>query len=147
MDQDDEFALPEPPGSWDKLPLPVENAEDETGMQEAEVGEDEMDNDDKLSIAANLDEWIAIHKEKDPDVDEELLLNAFERTNNDTSKANVVYQHLLKDKNVPQDVPGVWTVEEDRIIEGSDSREIARIGKKHGEDEMITRLRWLEKLR
>ena len=147
MEQDDEFALPEPPGGWDELPLPIENAKGEAGVQGAEVGEDEVDDNDDSSTAANLDEWIAIHKEKDADADEELLLNAFERTNNDTSKANFVYQHLLKGKNAPQNVPGVWTVEEDEIIEGSDSREIARIGKKHGDDEMIIRLRWLEKLR
>ncbi|RMX87782.1 hypothetical protein D0869_02101 [Hortaea werneckii] len=46
-------------------------------------------------------------------------------------------------RGLPDDVPGVWSEEEDRALEGGDARLLRRLEKKQGWDEVMARLEFL----
>ncbi|KAI7011153.1 hypothetical protein KC355_g5873 [Hortaea werneckii] len=46
-------------------------------------------------------------------------------------------------RGLPDDLPGVWSAEEDRALEGGDARLLRRLEKKQGWDEVMARLEFL----
>ena len=138
---EDGFALPEPEGGWDDLPLPPEA--DATEADEiAKVKS--QDEDDASSEAESIEGWVATHLEADPDADDELLLRAAGIADLDFKLADIVYRCLVQGKPVPENMMGVWTEKDDAALRGNDANEIKRIEEKHGEDRLEGRWHWLE---
>jgi telomeric repeat-binding factor 2-interacting protein 1 len=50
------------------------------------------------------------------------------------AKASEALKYLSAGKAVPENVPGIWTQEDDKIIQGTDAREMKRMSEKHGSD-------------
>ena len=57
--------------------------------------------------------------------------------------ADKVLHRLVSGKGIPNDIPGVWTAEDDRCIEGQDARSVDRVLKKHGEEFFNSRWEYL----
>jgi hypothetical protein len=136
---EDEFALPHPEDGWSDLPLPPEA--DEEGI----VGEAEpQDSGDALSEAESIGSWVAAHLQADADADDELLIKAAAIADLDFKLADVVYQHLVQGKPVPENMKGVWTERDDMALRGNDPNEIKRVEEKHGKESLAGRWQWLE---
>jgi hypothetical protein len=132
---EEDFALPEPEGGWDDLPLPPEADEDEDESQ---------DEEDTSSEAESIGSWVAAHLEANPDADDELLIRAAGIADLDFKLADIVYQHLVRGKAVPENMKGVWTARDDMALRGNDAKEIKRIEEKHGKASLEGRWQWLE---
>ena len=57
-----------------------------------------------------------------------------------------VLKYITSGKDIP-DIPGVWTAEDDRCLEGTDARAIERLSKKHGAEYFDTRFEYLSMTR
>ena len=137
---EDDFALPEPEGGWDDLPLPPE-----ADGEERVATEDASQNaEDAVSETESMGGWVAAHVEADPDADAELLIKAAGMADLDFKLADVVYQHLIQGKPVPENTTGVWTEMDDRALLGIDAKEIRRIERKHGKEALEGRWHYLE---
>lgn len=135
----EDFALPEPEGGWDDMPLPPDDAQSATADLEEQEGSDESDSSDM-----SLPTWMREHREADPNVDDELLLTAVEVSNLNFEIADVVYDLLKKGKGVPRNMRGVWTEEDDNALRGNDPKAIERVEDKHGKERLAGRWQWLE---
>lgn len=136
---EDEFALPEPEGGWDDLPLPPE-ADEEVTVGEAES----HDGDDASAEAESIDAWVTAHLQADPDADDELLVKAAAIADLDFKLADFVYLCLVQGTPVPEDMKGVWTERDDMALRSNDPDEIKRVEEKHGKDSLAGRWQWLE---
>lgn len=137
---EEDFALPEPEGGWDDLPLPSQ-ADEEEGVADEGASQDEGDIAEEEE---SMESWVAAHLEADPDADDELLIRAAGIADLNFRLADVVYQHLARGKPVPENMKGVWTERDDRALRGNDAKEIRRIEEKHGKESLAGRWHWLE---
>ena len=61
--------------------------------------------------------------------------------------ADVVLAKLEENGELPADVRGVWTGEDDRALESADARDVQRVLKKHGQEGFEGRWRFLRNWR
>lgn len=120
------FDLAEPEGGWGLYE--ADSAQDEDGARVSPP------NSPASSIAStldlDLDEWVALRCGEG--CDQDLLVEAAEATSMHMKLADVVYESVNKGKGIPPDMKGVWTKSDDEHLKGTNSREIERLGKKHG---------------
>lgn len=90
-----------------------------------ESGDDEGPEPD---IDAWIDDRLRYGKAQSP----AQVIEALRCASMDTYLADKVLGSLAAGKGIPSDMPGVWTAEDDRCIEGKDARSIERVLKKHG---------------
>jgi hypothetical protein len=138
---EEDFALPEPAGGWDELPLPRGVSEEEGP---AGGGEEAQDEDSVSSGFEDIQDWVAAHLEVDNKADDELLIRAAGIANLDFKLADLVYAQLVCGKAVPENIRGIWTQRDDIALRGNDPKEIKRIEQKHGEAALSERWQWLE---
>lgn len=138
---EEDFALPEPAGGWDDLPLPRGVSEEEGP---ATSGEEAQDEDSASSGFEDIQDWVAAHLEADNKADDELLIRAAGIANLDFKLADLVYAQLVRGKAVPENIRGIWTQRDDIALRGNDPKEIRRIEQKHGEAALSERWQWLE---
>jgi hypothetical protein len=138
---EEDFALPEPAGGWDDLPLPHGVSEEEGP---ADGGEEAQDEDSVSSGFEDIQDWVAAHLEADNKADDELLVRAAGIANLDFKLADLVYAQLVDGKAVPENIRGIWTQRDDIALRGNDPKEIKRIEQKHGEAALSERWQWLE---
>ena len=136
----EDFALPEPAGGWDDLPLP--RGVSEEGL--AGGGEEAQDEDSASSGFEDIQDWVTAHLEADNKADDELLIRAAGIANLDFKLADLVYAQLVRGKAVPENIRGIWTQRDDIALKGNDPKEIRRIEQKHGEAALSERWQWLE---
>ncbi|PYH98801.1 hypothetical protein BO71DRAFT_315458 [Aspergillus ellipticus CBS 707.79] len=75
------------------------------------------------------------------------ILEALKCTSMDPDVADKVLAYLVAGKDIPDDMPGVWTPEDDRAVEGTDARAIKRVIEKHGADAYNSRWEYLSMAR
>lgn len=78
---------------------------------------------------------------------EEDITFALIRTCMRSDLARIVLESLAHDHKVPDDIPGIWTEEDDGWLEGKDSRKVRLLEQKHGWPECELRLTFLEEMR
>jgi hypothetical protein len=139
--QQDDFALPEPAGGWDDLPLPPEVSEEGPA---ADGDEEAQDEDSASSGFEDIQDWVAGHIEADNQADDELLIRAAGIANLNFKLADLVYAQLVRGEAVPENIRGIWTEGDDIALRGNDPKEIRRIEQKHGEAALSERWQWLE---
>lgn len=61
--------------------------------------------------------------------------------------ADKVLDRLIAGEGVPDDIPGVWTADDDKCMEGKDARSIERVLNKHGMEFFEGRWDYLGKAR
>ncbi|RMJ23742.1 transcription factor Rap1 [Aspergillus sp. HF37] len=79
--------------------------------------------------SADLDEWIDARLSIGST---EQVLEALRCTSMNPSLADNVLRSIVSGKGIPSNMPGVWTPEDDKCIEGNDARSIGRLLDKHG---------------
>ncbi|OKL56350.1 hypothetical protein UA08_08534 [Talaromyces atroroseus] len=77
-----------------------------------------------------IEEWIQKRIEKGQSGDHVLL--ALSCTSMDAELADQVLVFLGSGQNIPSDIPGVWTEQDDKDLLGGDGRAITRLNDKHG---------------
>lgn len=94
----------------------------------------------------DLDTWITrmtlLHS-----VPDSLVMTALHAASLRPEHAEYALLELKREGELPEDVAGVWTKEEDKIIEGGNARGLRLAQEKHGWEEVLGRLRWLEEWR
>lgn len=79
--------------------------------------------------------------------DEVTILDALQCTSMRPELAELVLLERKAGRGVPGDVAGVWTEDEDKVAESGDARSLRRLQEKHGWDEMVERMKFLEEWR
>ena len=95
----------------------------------------------------DIDEWIDVRLRTGKAKSEKQILDVLRCTTMDPGLADQVLDYLASGRSIPQNKRGVWTVEDDRALEGTDARDIERILKKHGPDLSNARFEYLEMVR
>lgn len=72
------------------------------------------------------------------------VINALKCTSMRPELAELVLLLEKAGKGLPNDVAGVWSEEEDRVVEGSNARELKLLVEKHGWEEVEGRMRFLQ---
>lgn len=101
--------------------LPSSPSEEETRGQEREE-----------EIISEIDQWINSRVRTGKAQNEQQVIEALRCTSMDPDLADVVLKYLVKGKGVPQHIRGVWTAEDDRRLQNSNSRETECSIEKHG---------------
>ncbi|KAM3415497.1 DNA-binding protein RAP1 [Cercospora zeina] len=95
--------------------------------------------------AVQLESWMTTMQVRGHD--ESAIIQAAKCTSLQLELAELVLMHIRGGNGVPNDVPGVWTADEDEQLEGGNARAIRLLENKHGWDACRTRLDYLEKYR
>ena len=123
-----DLGLHDPEGGWDAVGRDLTGDDDGT---ERVACPDSPASSTASTLGLDLDAWVALRASEGRDID--LLLTAAEATNMHKRLADAVYEGLESGSGVPQDMKGVWTKEDDELLQGKDARGIERVQKKHGE--------------
>ncbi|KAK3648396.1 hypothetical protein LTR56_007513 [Elasticomyces elasticus] len=91
----------------------------------------------------DIDEYITATKLR-YNFSEEAIMHALKATSIRPDLAEIVLFDQKAGRKFPTDVPGIWTPEEDAIIEGGNARLIRQVQARHGSEECDKRLTWLE---
>ncbi|PWY78282.1 hypothetical protein BO70DRAFT_317087 [Aspergillus heteromorphus CBS 117.55] len=75
------------------------------------------------------------------------IVEALKCTSMDPDVADKVLACLAAGKGIPDDLPGVWTPEDDKVVEGTDARAIKLVIEKHGSDAYNARWEYLSMAR
>lgn len=75
------------------------------------------------------------------------IVDALRCTTMDPRLADKVLGHLRAGKGIPDDIPGVWTHEDDKCLEAKDGRMIDKLIKKHGNKNFDDRWAYLRQAR
>lgn len=94
----------------------------------------------------DVDAWIDSQLERG-NVDEPTIISVLRSANMDQELAGEVLGHWDPEKGIPGDMPGIWTAEDDKCLEGQDARGIQRVLTKHGQDASNSRWEYLRMAR
>ncbi|GAD97567.1 conserved hypothetical protein [Paecilomyces variotii No. 5] len=83
-------------------------------------------------VINEIDHWIDTRVSTGRAQSEQQAIHALRCTCIDLDLADAVLKHLAKGKGIPQNIPGVWTPEDDKRLLGSNAREVERSIEKHG---------------
>ncbi|OJD25920.1 hypothetical protein ACJ73_02708 [Blastomyces percursus] len=89
--------------------------------------------DDQPSIE-RMDEWIAFKTNGRKGYTQQQVLEALACTTMDPDLADTVLEAMAAGKEIPNNVKGVWTKEDDECLEASDSKGIEAVLQKHGDE-------------
>lgn len=95
--------------------------------------------------AGDLETWV--QKRIDRGRNSDHILLALTCTCLNVKLADQVLNILSAGNPIPDDIPGVWTEDDDNAIMGSDGRAMERILKKHGDTKFNERFLFLEQSR
>jgi telomeric repeat-binding factor 2-interacting protein 1 len=91
----------------------------------------------------DIDTWIDTRLQTGRAENEEQIIEALRCTSMDPYLADKVLDYLTAGKGIPDNIPGVWTPEDDRCIEAEETRPIERVLKKHGSESFNARWEYL----
>lgn len=94
----------------------------------------------------DVDAWIESQLTRG-NADELTIISVLRSANMDYELAGRVLEHWDPEKGIPDDLPGMWTAEDDRCLEGQDARGIQRVLTKHGQDASNSRWEYLRMAR
>jgi len=80
-------------------------------------------------------------------VSEAAVLAALQATSMRPELADIILHHQKVHREFPRDMPGVWTAEEDAVVEGGNAKLMKGLVVKHGWEEMERRLEYLRQYR
>jgi telomeric repeat-binding factor 2-interacting protein 1 len=95
----------------------------------------------------DIDTWIEDRLRTGKADNEEQVIEALQCTSMDPSLADKVLEYLAAGKGIPEDMPGVWTPEDDECVEVGNSRAVERVLKKHGSEAFEARWNYLSMAR
>ncbi|KAK5110017.1 hypothetical protein LTR62_006384 [Meristemomyces frigidus] len=80
-------------------------------------------------------------------IPESIVITALKATSMRPEAAELVMLELKRGRGIPGDVPGIWSEEEDGVIEGGNATRIKVVAGKHGWEEVEERLEFLREWR
>ncbi|KAJ5612489.1 hypothetical protein N7510_005683 [Penicillium lagena] len=103
----------------------------------------------------DYDEWVGIHdinlwidsRIARHGVDESEVINTLRCTSMNPIIADKVLRLVAAGKDIPTDMRGFWTPEDDQCLEGGDSYGVERVLKKHGDEAVTARWEYLSMAR
>ncbi|KAI9835849.1 MAG: hypothetical protein M1819_001747 [Sarea resinae] len=116
-----DLGLADPDGGWDSL-IASPLAELHSSPRSAQV--------DPAEEKAELDEWIDARIEAG--FSEGDILLSLKCSSMDTQLAQIALHSLAQGRGIPVNVRGIWTPEEDELLDGGNSRKIRALEEKHG---------------
>ncbi|GAA84003.1 hypothetical protein AKAW_02118 [Aspergillus luchuensis IFO 4308] len=105
------------------------------------------DEPEEEDMEQDIDAWIDERLRTGKAQHEEQIHQALRCTSMDPELADRVLAILVEGKPIPDDMPGVWTPEDDKCIEGNESRGIQRVMEKHGTEAFNNRWEYLSMVR
>lgn len=117
-----------------ELPYPPSSPEPDDG--------EESDESDLPDVDGWIDAQLARGK-----ADESTIIAALHSASMDQELAGQALEHWDPTKGLPDDMPGIWSTEDDKCLEGEDARAIQRVLTKHGQDASNTRWEYLRMAR
>lgn len=94
--------------------------------------------DDDTSDGPDVDTWIDERLSRG--VDENHVFDALRCTSMVPDMADKVLKHLAAGNGIPDDVPGVWTADDDRCLQAEERANVERALTKHGAE--FVKERW-----
>lgn len=113
--------------------VPDEDVEDQADEQPGKKGDPVPD----------IDEWIDDCVRTGKARSDKQVIEALRCTTMDPDLALKVLQYLVAEKPIPDDIPGVWTAEDDEHLEGGNARYVERVLEKHGDQYVESRGEYL----
>ncbi|KAJ5928909.1 hypothetical protein N7466_007865 [Penicillium verhagenii] len=120
-----------------EMPFPPSSPEPEPQQDEDE---------DEYDSYPDIDSWIDARLARG-DVELPIVLEALQCTSMNPEYAEKVIAQYAAGKGIPYDMPGVWTAEDDKCLEGSNQRDIKALFDKHGEELCEARFEFLALMR
>lgn len=99
--------------------------------------------EEERSSQPDIDDWIDDHIRSGRAQNDAQVIEALRCTSMDPGLADKIIGNLVAGKGIPDDMPGVWTSEDDRCLEGANARDIERVLEKHGTDYFNVRWEYL----
>lgn len=90
----------------------------------------------------DVDGWITMQLARGI-ADEETVIAVLCSATMDQGLADKVLENWGPGSTIPENMPGIWTTEDDRSLEAGDGREVQRVITKHGEESLNTRWEYL----
>jgi hypothetical protein len=151
-----DFTLAEPEGGWSTIPSPVE-----PGHIEAEIDAVKTDfsvpspppppsvqplgsPQPNTSTPISLSQWLTSRTTNK--ITRQQVSRILMSTSMDATLADVVLGYVKRAKEVPA-LKGVWSEDDDRDLQGTDTRALSRLLEKHGDERVNARFEFLEKWR
>ncbi|PYI14253.1 hypothetical protein BO99DRAFT_345443 [Aspergillus violaceofuscus CBS 115571] len=94
----------------------------------------------------DIDTWID-RRLRNGRATEAQIIEALRCTSMDPDLADKVLEFMVAGKDIPDDIPGVWTCGDDRCVEGKETRGIQRVLEKHGAEAFDARWEYLSMAR
>ena len=91
----------------------------------------------------DIDEWIDDLLRTGKAQNDAQVIEALRCTSMNPQLANEALGYLVKEKRIPDGIPGIWTSEDDRCLESDNARDIERMLNKHGADFFNARWEYL----
>ncbi|PYI11349.1 hypothetical protein BO78DRAFT_358926 [Aspergillus sclerotiicarbonarius CBS 121057] len=101
------------------------------------------DDEPEGDVSEDIDTWIDDRLRTGKASSEEQILEALRCTSMDPHLADEVLAFLVDGKPLPDNMPGVWTPEDDKCVEGNETRGIQRVMEKHGSEAFNSRWEYL----
>ena len=99
--------------------------------------------EEEQSSQPDIDDWIDDHIRSGRAQNDAQVIEALRCTSMDPSLADKILGNLVAGKGIPDYMPGVWTSEDDRCLEGANARDIERVLEKHGTEYFNVRWEYL----
>lgn len=127
---------------WPSSPAPESGGDGEWG-EEGEGQQREGRRREDSDPVQDIDKWIDDCVRTGKAQNDKQVIEALRCTTMDPDLAQQVLRHLVAGQGIPDDIPGVWTVEDDRHLEGGNARHVERVLEKHGDHYVGTRGEYL----
>ncbi|KAJ5825609.1 hypothetical protein N7474_002747 [Penicillium riverlandense] len=124
------------------FPSPPEPEEDDEETED----EDEDVEEEEWADVHDLNSWIDSRIVR-RGVDESEVIDTLRRTSMNPIIADKVLKLIAAGQDIPTDMPGFWTPEDDQCLEGGDKYGVERVLKKHGDEAVTTRWEYLSMAR
>ena len=139
-----DFSVADPDGGWDGALFPSSPPPLTTLLRAAsDPDTNVVDEIDEEEANAQFMEWITDHLTADVPVEDVEV--ALKSTGNNLDLAEIVLESLAENRGVPQNLRGVWTVDDDDNLYARDGRKIEQLQRKHGVTEFDERYKFLAK--
>lgn len=135
VDENDDDLTDEPMPLASSPPQKIERMRKEAHIESSTQFQSRIDAENELS--AFVDRYISLG------YTDTNVLRALESTTLSTENASLVMEELQQGKEIPDDIPGVWTSEDDAVCEDVASLDSERIVTKHGTERVESRKSFL----
>ncbi|KAF2485530.1 hypothetical protein BDY17DRAFT_344361 [Neohortaea acidophila] len=121
--------------------------EREPGLRRSAMANSQRDLSNTQEIAhGDMDDYIE-NRKVTYGSDEQAIIEALKRTSMRWELADLVLLDAKTGRGLPSDIPGIWSLQEDAVLESGDARGLRLLEEKHTWEECERRMEFLQQLR